>query len=125
MSEYKCNVCQVMVTRNSADDKHCAGDYPWWNCCNCAATKNGWAGWNRRACEQCRQRDLLVCVHASIRAIEQMALWELVRVCVCACVRRNARSCVCARAFVVSECELHIRRWLNRFRRLYNMKIGV
>eukprot|EP00802_Teleaulax_amphioxeia_P019630 Tamp_19870.p1 GENE.Tamp_19870~~Tamp_19870.p1 ORF type:complete len:233 (+),score=38.17 Tamp_19870:103-699(+) len=35
----------------------CAGDYPWWSCCNCAAAKSGWAGWARRACHQCRQRD--------------------------------------------------------------------
>ena len=56
MSQYKCKSCNRAVTKSTAPDD-CSGDYPWWNCCNCATVKSGWAGWKRRACPQCRQRD--------------------------------------------------------------------
>mmetsp|Transcript_6528 Transcript_6528/g.5725 ORF Transcript_6528/g.5725 Transcript_6528/m.5725 type:complete len:210 (+) Transcript_6528:244-873(+) len=57
MTQYACSACSVPVVAKSANSGDCAGDFPWWQCCNCATTKNGWAGWNRRACPQCRRRD--------------------------------------------------------------------
>jgi len=60
MSHYSCKSCDIPVAGKSTAVDVCAGDYPWWNCCNCASSKSGWAGWDRRACPQCRQRDVKV-----------------------------------------------------------------
>ena len=57
MAQYCCKSCGVTVAGKATAADMCAGDYPWWSCCNCAAAKSGWAGWARRACHQCRQRD--------------------------------------------------------------------
>jgi hypothetical protein len=56
MSQYKCKACNVPVTKSTAPGD-CSGDYPWWHCCKCATVRSGWAGWQRRACPQCRRRD--------------------------------------------------------------------
>ncbi len=57
---HSCKSCDIPVASKSTAVDVCAGDYPWWNCCNCASSKSGWAGWDRRACPQCRQRDVKV-----------------------------------------------------------------
>ena len=57
MAQYKCKSCGMAVAGHSTAADVCAGDYPFWSCCNCASTHGGWAGWGRRACTQCRQRD--------------------------------------------------------------------
>ena len=75
MSQYKCKACNRAVTKSSAPDD-CSGDYPWWNCCNCATLKSGWAGWKRRACAQCRQRDAEAGDAASLSAVKNEEILE-------------------------------------------------
>lgn len=75
MSQYKCKSCNRAVTKSSAPDD-CSGDYPWWNCCNCATVKSGWAGWKRRACAQCRQRDAEAGDAASLSAVKNEEILE-------------------------------------------------
>ena len=54
---FGCKTCSITVTGKSEDPQDCTGDFPFWNCCNCAAVHAGWSGWERRACPQCRGRD--------------------------------------------------------------------
>lgn len=67
MSQYKCKACSVPVTKSTAPGE-CSGDFPWWHCCKCATVQSGWAGWQRRACPQCRQRDAEEGGHAAAAA---------------------------------------------------------
>ena len=90
MQGFACKTCSITVKGKSEDAQDCTGDFPFWNCCNCAAVHAGWSGWERRACPQCRGRDDKVselsgdCVNAMIAGRE-------FRKCHCLPVRYDER----------------------------------